>query len=271
MGGLGPIAGSPKAMNTRLFMPSRSAAENGFTLAEVVVALGASTIVMGALFLSITSLSRTFNATESYSRAQAAQIRLIDAVALDLRRSTGVAITTAPTSNPAAASNTTVRFAYTPTSSTANTVTVWDGTYDYIKDVVGGGSGASTYLTLTIPGIYRSANPLSADYRNVTTLISTGRAVRYGTSAGVIPDVTVQYRRAYVPKYGAECYIRREAGVDQVIAEKADYMDLDVMAQEDGSFVVDAWFTPTFSNARARGNARVTSSDRVMLRNPRRD
>ena len=258
-------------MRIRFLHPRRSLAEGGFTLAEVMVALGARTIVMGALFLSVTSLSRTFNATEAYSRAQAAQIRLIDAVALDLRRATGVAITTAPTSNPAATGNTTARFAYGQASAAANTVTVRNGNYDYVNEVVGGGTGASTYLTLTLPGIYQSQNPLSVNYRNVTTLISTGRAVRYGTSTGVVADVTVQYRRAYVPKYGAECYVRRESGVDQVVVEKADYMDLDVMAQEDGSFVVDAWFTPTFSNARARGNARVTSSDRVMLRNPRRD
>jgi hypothetical protein len=236
-----------------------------------MVALATSTLVIGALMLSVTSLSRTFNATESYSRAQAAQIRLIDAVALDLRRATGVAITTSTSSNPAATSNATVRFAYDGTSLATNSVTIRDGTYDYVNEVVGGGSESSIYLTLTIPGIYQSQNPSSAYYRNVTTLISTGRAVRYGTSVGVSADVTVQYRRAYMPTYGSECYVRRESGVDQVIVERANYMDLDVIAQADGSFVVDAWFTPTFSNARARGSARVTSSDRVMLRNPRRD
>ena len=243
----------------------------GFTLAETMVALAASSIIMGSLLVAATSLRRTFSATEAYSRAQAAQIRLIDAVAMDLRRSTGVAITTAPTSNPAATGNTTVRFAYAGGAASANTVTVQDGTYDSVKEVAGGGTGPSKYLTLTLPGFYQSQSSTSVDFRKVTTLISTGRAVRYGTSAGVAADVTVQYRKAYLSGYGGECYIRRESGVDQVVVEKADYMDLDLIAEADGSFVVDAWYTPTYSNAGKRSNARVTSSDRVMLRNPRRD
>lgn len=258
-------------MFSGLFKAGRRAGKGGFTLAETTVALAASSIVLGGLMMSMMSLRRTFSATESYSRAQAAQIRLIDAVAMDLRRATGVAITTSTTSNPAASGNTTARFAYSASAPASNNVTVQDGTYDSVNDVVGVGTASSKYLTLTLPGVYQSQNAASANYRKVTTLISTGRAVRYGTSAGVAADVTVQYRKTFVPAYGSECYVRREDGVDRVIVERADYMDLDIIAQEDGSFVVDAWFTPTYSNARARSNARVTSSDRVMLRNPRRD
>lgn len=271
MAGRGHTVGAPETMLTGFLNFRRSAGQRGFTLTEVMVAMTVSTVVAGALMLSLTALSRTFTATEAYSRAQAAQIRLIDSVAMDLRRAIGVAITTAPTSNPALASNTTVRFAYNSASPAANTMTVRNGKYDYVNERIGTGTGPSTYLTLTLPGFYQNQSASSANFRKVTTLISTGRAVRYGTSAGVGADVTVQYRRAYVPTYNAECYIRRESGVDQVIAEKANYMDLDVMAQADSSFVVDAWFTPTFSNARERGITRVTSSDRVMLRNPRRD
>ena len=105
----------------------------------------------------------------------------------------------------------------------------------------------------------------------MTTLISTGRAVRYGTSAGVAADTTVQYRKAYVATYGSECFVRREEGVDRVIVEKAELINVSLIAQADGTFVISSSVTPTFSNRRSQTAVRRTSSDRVMLRNPRKD
>lgn len=243
---------------------------NAFTTAELLVATAASSLVIGAVLMASASLSRTFRATESYSRAQAAQVRLIDAIAMDLRRATAIGITTSATSDPSAGSNTTVKFAHSAGSS-GNSKTIQDGTYDAVRNIVNGKSGPSTYLTLTIPGYYQSSDPTSSNFRRPTTLISTGSAVRYGTSGGVANDVTVQYRKQYVSQYGSECYIRREAGRDQVIAERAEAIDVDIIAQPDGvSFIVDAWFAPPFKRG-TQNTARVTSSDRVMLRNPRRD
>jgi hypothetical protein len=59
--------------------------------------------------------------------------------------------------------------------------------------------------------------------------------------------------------------------VDRVIAEKAEMMDLDITAQSNNTFKIDAWFTPTWRGRQQTNQARVTSSDRVMLRNPRID
>lgn len=239
----------------------------GFTLSELSVSMAASTIVLGSLMLAMMSLSRSFDATERYARAHTAQVRLIDAIAMDLRRATAIAITTSASSNPTAPGNTSAKFSY----GASNTRDIQDGTYDAVNNRVGGSSNPSTYLTLTIPGYYKSNTPASTDYRTVTTLISTGRAVRYGTSAGVAADTTVQYRKAYVATYGSECFIRREEGVDRVIVEKAELINVSLMAQADGTFVISDTVTPTFSNRGSRTTVRQMSSDRVMLRNPRKD
>ena len=244
---------------------------HGFTLAELIVAMGASTLVFGSLLLAMTSLSRSFDATEKYSRAQAAQIRLIDAIGIDLRRAVGVSITTSTSSNPASTANTTVKFSYSAANPAGNTSAIQDGTYDAVNNRVRGSTGPSTYLTLTIPGYYQSSDQASHSYRSATTFISTGRAVHYGTSSGVAADITVQYRKDYQPLYGKECFVRREDGVDRVILEDAALIALSIVAQADGTFVINDSVIPTFSNRGSQTAVRKLSSDRVMLRNPRKD
>ncbi len=243
----------------------------GFTLVELIIALGASSIVLGALSLATVGLARSFNAMERHSREQAASVRVMDAVAMDLRRATGVAITTSSTSNPSAAANTTAKFAYVAGNATANVKTILDGTFDPVNNRVGGRTNPSTYLTLTLPGYYQGNNPSAAGYRSPTTLTVSGGALRYGTSAGPAADVTVQYRKAYHSTYGSECLIRREAGVDRVIAERVEYLDVTLTAQSENVFLLQTTFIPTFSTARTATAQRVAASDRVMLRNPRRD
>ncbi len=254
-------------MTGRLLSTGQRWLRRGFTLPELSVSLAASSIVFGGVMLTTISLTRSFDATEKSARAQAAQVRLIDSIAMDLRRATAISVTTSATSNPSAIGNTSAKLSSSGTSS----MTILDGTYDPVNNRVGGRTNASTYLTLTIPGYYKSNTPSSSDYQNVTTLISTGRAVRYGTWAGVAADNVVQYRQAFVPTYGTECFIRREAGVDRVIAEKAELIGVAVTAQADGTFVITASLTPTFSNRGSRTTIRELSSDRVMLRNPRTD
>jgi type II secretory pathway pseudopilin PulG len=243
-----------------------------FTITELMVALAASVIILGALGVAALTLSRSFSATRSFSEAQAAQVRLIDAIALDLRRAIEVAITTSATSNPSSTGNVSNKFAFNPAAGAGNTKTIDDGTYDKLALRVGGSNRPSTYLTLTIPGFYRSNVETDAAFRDQSALIATkAGTVEYGTATGLAPDVVVQYRKAYVPRFGSECYIRREAGVDRVIADKAEMMDLDITAQSNNTFKIDAWFTPLWRGRQQTNQARVTSSDRVMLRNPRID
>jgi prepilin-type N-terminal cleavage/methylation domain-containing protein len=244
-GGHGPTVATRdprRAISDMKLSPSRRGSLLGLTIAEVLIAMSASTIVLGGLLVATASLSRTFRATETYSRSQAAQVRLIDSVAIDLRRAVAVSTTfLSPLTFQAGAA---------PGSRS-----------QMIND--------QNFLTLRIPGFYRSNTRNDANFRNVTTLLSTGRSVRYGGLAGIAPPVTVQYRKSYLPAFGSQCFIRREAGVDQVIVEKGELIDLDITPEPSNSFTVETWFTAPYS--RGATSARVTSSDRVMLRNPRTD
>jgi type II secretory pathway pseudopilin PulG len=148
-----------------------------FTITELMVALAASVIILAALGVAALSLSRSFGATRSFSEAQAAQVRLIDAVALDLRRAIEVAITTSATSNPASTGNVSTKFAFNPASGAANTQTIDDGTYDKLALRVGGSTRPSTYLTITIPGFYRSNDDRNSAFRE-QSLLSRRRLAR---------------------------------------------------------------------------------------------
>lgn len=242
-----------------------------FTLVELLIAVGASGIVLGALAVATTGLAKSFDAMETYSRQQAASVRVMDAIAMDLRRATGVAITTSAASNPNAGGNVTARFAFNASNAAANVKTLLDGTFDPVNNRVGGRTNPSTYLTLTLPGYYQANNPATGTYRSPTTLTVAGGDIRYGTSAGAAADVTVQYRKAYHSTFGSECIIRREAGIDRVIAENVAYLDITLTAQSGNAFLLQTAFVPIFSSARAAALHRVAASDRVMLRNPRRD
>jgi type II secretory pathway pseudopilin PulG len=255
----------------RPLISGKSRGLSGFTLMELVIALGASSIVLGALSLATVGLGKSFNAMERYSREQAASVRVMDAVAMDLRRATGVAITTSAASNPVATGNVTAKFSYSATNAAANVKTILDGTFDPVNNRVGGRTNPSTYLTLTLPGYYQGNNPSAAGYRSRVALTVSDDVIRYGSAAGPAADVTVQYRKAYQPAYASECLIRREAGVDRVIAERVEYLDVTLTAQSDNVFLLQTTFVPTFSTARTRTAQRVAASDRVMLRNPRRD
>jgi type II secretory pathway pseudopilin PulG len=250
-----------------------------FTLVELLVAAAAGTIIMALVATATVGLSRTFNATESHSRAQAAQMRLIDAVALDVRRAVAVSITTSPTSTPGAAGNTSTKFTYDPRNRANpaqckidNTRSIQDGTFNHDTLQVGGGSLPSTFLTLKLPNFYQNNTPRSAGFQQAMTLTAVnGRVVRYGTSTGPSQPVIVEYRQAFVPSRGSECYIRREDGVDRIIAERTERIDLDIEAQPEETFIISSWFTPTYRRNNQTSGARVTSSDRVMMRNLRID
>ncbi len=70
------------------------AAEGGFTMVEIMVALAIFSTVAFALSLASTSLQRNFAAVTRYSADHAAQMRISDYIALDLRRSISVTIST---------------------------------------------------------------------------------------------------------------------------------------------------------------------------------
>ena len=66
----------------------------GFTLAEMLIAVAVTTIVFAAIFTAATALSRSYAAVDDYFSTHMQQIRIIDYLARDVKRS--FSVTTSP-------------------------------------------------------------------------------------------------------------------------------------------------------------------------------
>lgn len=66
----------------------------GFTLVELMMAIGSGTIVLAALLASGVVLQRSFAAVESYAIAEGDQLRVQDYIAMDCRRGTKIVVET---------------------------------------------------------------------------------------------------------------------------------------------------------------------------------
>ena len=65
---------------------------SAFTFAEMLVAMAASSVVLGATLTSSTSLQKSFNAIDSYFGTHMQQIRIVDYLSRDVKR--GLIVTT---------------------------------------------------------------------------------------------------------------------------------------------------------------------------------
>lgn len=61
---------------------------HGFTLAEVMIAVGIGSFTLSALFLSATALKKSMTAVDRYFATHVQQIRIIDYLSRDVKRST---------------------------------------------------------------------------------------------------------------------------------------------------------------------------------------
>ncbi len=225
----------------------------GFSLTELLIAAAISLAMMTAVMMVTVHMRWSFEATEIFSKSQADQIRLIDSVSRDLRNAVSVGINS--TDNPV-------------TEDSVNQ-----------SNTIGGG----TLLVLQVPNRFKSNDPAAAAYRQAQTLYADEDArVWYGDASGSSGYLTVTYRKEArgggLPGYQ---YVRSENGIEEVIAtDERNRMDLDVSLVSDGStagnnrvFVTECWFAGPFRWPPwdKTTNARVTSSDRILLRNPRID
>jgi len=75
-------------------MRTRAAQQtSGFTLVEILVSMAVSTIILTALFASAVSLNRAYAATDDYFTTHVQQIRIIDYLSRDVKRSYSVTAT----------------------------------------------------------------------------------------------------------------------------------------------------------------------------------
>lgn len=226
-----PRAGSSTASMTR------KTSTQAFTIAELMIAMGFSIVIIAALTLSAIQLQKSLYASENFASSYADQRRLIDYIGRDLRRSIGVAVR-----NPAGIE----------TPLTTETVDIGDG----------------FSLILKLPGYYKSNVPGDPQFDKPLAVIKATDGVDYGTGVVHAPAVTVSFRKEMRPEEKSVCFVRQEAGNTAVIVRRAEELSLRVtMSREGKSCTLAVSFAASYSRAKPK----VFTYDEVFLRNIRLD
>lgn len=217
----------------------RGLAQRAFTLAEAVIAMGGTSIVVGALLFSSIELQKSLHASESYAAYQSDQRRLLDCLARDMRRSIGVATSSAMNGSGGARLS-------------GATATIED----------------STSLVLTLPGYYQSNSPDNPNYDKPFDVVATDNYADYGTGHEHAAGVPVIFRKLYVQDQGCVCFVRLEGDTQTILIKQADNFHLNVTMDADGrSGTVEV----TFLSPRHGSETRIAMRDQVLLRNIRLD
>ena len=211
--------------------------ESGLTLAEVLIALAGSVIVIGALMAGSISLQKSFHASESYANTQADQRRLIDWVARDLRRSIGVSTCAA---------------GGTPTKLTSGSVDFND----------------LEAFVITLPAYYKSNDRADNHYDEALSVIAAGDRAAYGTTDGPAPEFLVSFRKLYLAGEKSVCFVRDEGDTRLVIVRNANDLRLQVTVAPDGE---SCTLVAQFLSPYGKKQTAVAVHDQVMLRNARID
>ena len=87
----------------------------------------------------------------------------------------------------------------------------------------------------------------------------------YGTPEGLSPPIEVSFRRAFYGKENCICFVRREAGKDEVIVRHAENLFVQVsIAASAQSSGIKTWFRSSDIGPVPL----VSTYDRLLLRNP---
>jgi Tfp pilus assembly protein PilW len=212
---------------------------HGFTMAEMMIAMAGSAIIIGALMFSSIGLQKAFRASELYAASQADERRLIDYLGRDLRRAVAIA---------------------TSTSVNGGTATkVGTDAVMVEKD---------TALLLTLPGYYKSNAPGDESFDEALPVVISDHRIDYGTAAGQASGVPVIFRKTFIADEGCVCFVRQEADAQEIIVRRAEDLCTRLTLSSDGtSCVVEVWFVSPFGSTRPL----VETHDEIMLRNNRID
>jgi type II secretory pathway component PulJ len=157
------------------------ARHSAFTLAELLVAVIASVITIGALLVGSIALQKTSCNSERFSTDQSNQRLLMDYVGRDLRRAVAIA----------------TQF----NGGVANRLVAGSVVIENRTDLV-----------ITLPAYYKSNAPTSATYDQPLPVIASGDRIAYGSASGPAPNIRVLYRKIAVAEEGCICFVREEAG-----------------------------------------------------------
>jgi hypothetical protein len=195
-----------------------------------MISLAASSVILGALFVSATAIQKVLHGSEVYAVSYGDERRISDYLGRDLRRALAIEFTDASGDRRPLG---------------LETVTVAD----------------RSTLILTLPGYYTSDDPADPGYTTPQPVAIDDGRVDYGTAG----TVEITYRKIYVGAQQSVCFVRQEAANEQPIVSSADNLTLQVSLSPDGSSgLVKAWFRAPYSTV----GPLVSTADEFMLRNP---
>jgi len=217
----------------------RRLARRAFTLAEMMIAMGGSTVVIGALLFSSVELQKSLHASESYATYQADQRRLLDCLSRDIRRSIGLATSTAINGSGG-------------TRLSSGTVAI-EGTAS---------------LVITLPGYYQSNSVDDPNYDKPLDVVTVNNYADYGAGNEHAAGVPVIFRKEYVVNEGCVCFVRHEGDAQTILIRQADNFHLTITLDADGrAGTVEV----TFVSPRHGSETKIAMRDQVLLRNIRLD
>ncbi len=200
--------------------------QRAFTLAEMMMSLGCSTIILAAVVVSGVALQKSFAAVEAYSTTEADQLRVLDYIAMDCRR--GMRSTVGTVTTPAVVNGSWVNGTFTVSSASPQT------------------------LLLSLPVYYSS----SAGTITTPSISSAGQ-IAYGSGS-----VTVSYFQSG-NNFNREVVIQDASGnftrdTTTAIATNVSSFTVTPLNNTavDGTVSCNIMFFPTFSHMKGNGTWR---------------
>ncbi len=208
--------------------------QQGFTLVEIMVGIGLGTIVLGAIITASLSLSRSFAAVDNFFSTHLQQVRIIDYLNRDVKRSTIAEIS-------------------------ANAQTIYCWVPKYVIEPGDTDATPDTINTRRTPTITKTGYGYQVDYYPGTVQNGPG-----GTSTN---------NSAVVYSINGQSILRTEDGVVTTIASSTDQLVdqvTDVNLASSGYLSTVVSFLPIFtSNGAAMERAGTTVYSTAYLRNLR--
>lgn len=182
-------------------MIRRRSVRHAFTLSEMLVAMGASVVIVGGLIVGSVRVQRAVFEADQRVTSYSNQRRVIDYVSREIRRA--IAIRAVDASGAKAVPG--------------KCVTIDD----------------ATTLEVTLPGYYASEQPQSPKYDQPLSVYHYQAGPSYGTPDHAADQVTVTFARKQMPD-GRHCFVRQEDGQEAVIAANAEDLTLRLYFSDDG-------------------------------------
>jgi len=205
---------------------------SGFTLAEMLVSVGCSSLILAAVVTAGVALQRSYAAVELYSNTEGDQLRVLDYIAMDCRRAIGGQLVTS-------------------TGSTLSTPAVDEGSW--VNGTWTPNASGQTTLLLNLPVYYNSSGS-NAAYQPT---LATGGVLSYGSGT-----VTVIYQRSG-NNFTREVVIKNSSGTvtsDNIstIAKNVASFTLTPIDQgsTNGTLSCNLMFFPTFLHNAGSGTWR---------------